>query len=366
MEPRTQQTKKTRTKKVSEQTTLSKSNAGLLQNISPSLLINILILLLTAFGTYFAVISNMDSRLDKAIDIKVSKYQEKLDNLIAKGEEINDINAKTKDNQRIVALISDFGVDDYYLSVIKGKILQNNEHTNIIDITHGIRPFDEIEGAWILHNATKYLPEETIIWGMVNPGAKLSDNSLFLITNNPKQYFIGASKNLFDNVIANQGLEAAYKPIFIDNDDKYGTTTFTELINVLQKGGTVDELKDKHLIQRNAIEYDEPVLPTTKSPIWKDNSVSGYVCSIDRWGNILTNIKFKSPFFQIGKKYSVEINSKKITDFIYGGDYSAGEGKAGVIIEQDDWIQVAVYLGYANKSFEINKTGYKVTICKEN
>jgi len=365
MKPRTQQSNSSETKKVTEQAILSKNNGRLLQNLSPSLLINILILLLTAFGTYFAVISNMDSRLDKAIDAKVSKYQEKLDNLIAKGEEINDINAKTKDNQRIVALISDFGSDAYYLQVIKGKILQNNKRTNIIDITHDIRPFDEIEGAWILHNATKYLPEEAIIWGMVNPGAKLSDNSIFLITNKSKQYFIGASKSLFDNVIASQGLETAYKPIFIDDDDKYGTTTFTELVNVLQNGGTVDELKDKHLIQRDAIEY-EPVLPTTKSPVWKDNSVSGYVCSIDRWGNILTNIKLKSPFFQIGKKYSVEINSKKITDFVYGKDYSAGEGKAGVIIVQDDWIQVAVYLGYANKSFEINKTGYKITIYKEN
>jgi len=366
MEPSTQKTKKTGTKKVPEQTTLFKNSVRLLPNISPSLLINILILLLTAFGTYFAVIGNMDSRLDKAIDAKVSKYQEKLDNLIAKGEEINDINAKTKDNQRIiVALISDFGSDNYNLQVIKGKILQNNKRTNIIDITHDIRPFDEIEGAWILHNATKNLPEEAIIWGMVNPGAKLSDNSIFLITNRPKQYFIGASKSLFDNVIASQGLKTAYKPIFIDDDDKYGTTTFTELINVLQNGGTVDELKDKHLIQRDSIEY-EPVLPTTKSPIWKDNSVSGYVCSIDRWGNILTNIKLKSPFFQIGKKYSVEINSKKITNFVYGKDYSAGEGKAGVIIDQDDWIQVAVYLGYANKSFEINKTGDKITICKEN
>ena len=298
------------------------------------------------------------------INVKVEDYEKRLEKLITTGAEINERNAK--DSLRIVALISDFGVGSYYMQVIKGKILQKNKRVNIVDITHAVKPFDEIEGAWILHNATKHLPEETIIWGMVNQGAKLSDNSIFFVTKNPKQYFIGASRSLFDNVIANQELEAAYKPNLIDGDDKYGTTTFTELVNILQKGGTIKDLIDKNLIKKDPLKY-KPVLKTIKEPIWNENSVSGYVCSIDNWGNLLTNIKLENSFFKVGKKYSIKISSSEPkNDFVFGESYSAGEYTTGVIIEQDDWIQVAIYCKRANEYFGVNKAGCEIVIRKEN
>ena len=308
------------------------------------------------------------------INVKVGNYEKDLENLIKKGEiEINETITKAKESQRIVALISDFGVGSYYANMIKGKIIENHIHTSIIDISHEVRPFDEVEGAWILHNASQYFPDETIFWGMINPGAELKGNSIFFVTTKPRQYFIGASRTLFENVIVNQGLEVAYVPNFSKEDDKFGTTTYTELINTLLKGGTITDLQNKGLIGENITQKykdkngnTKTTLSTTKAIDWKDNSVSGYVCSIDRWGNLLTNIKNEESFFKKGVKYSIEVNSKKVTGFVYGDSYSDGQDKVGIIIEQDGWMQIAIYRKSANNYFGLDKSGNKIVICKEN
>ena len=327
----------------------------------------------TVFGI-FTILAVVIVILTFIVKFMSTSYENDLKNLKEKYEiEFAENIKQAKESRRIVALLSDFGVGSYYANMIKGKIIENHIYTNIIDISHEIRPFDVVEGAWILHNASQYFPDETIFWGMINPGAELRGNSIFFITEKPKQYFIGASRILFENVIANQGLEVAFIPRFEREDDKFGTTTYTKLINILLKGGTINDLQSNGLIGENITQNykDEngntrTALTTTQAIIWQGNTVSGYVCSIDRWGNLLTNIENKQSFFDKDAKYSVAVNSKNITGFIYGDSYFAGKDKAGVIIEQDGWIQIAMYKNSANDYFGLDKAGDKIVIRKEN
>jgi len=305
------------------------------------------------------------------VNIRVDKYKEELNDLIAKGKEINEFNATAKDNQRMVALISDFGVDSYYLSAIKSAILEKNKYINIIDITHGIKPFDIVEGAWILHIVTKYLPDETIVWGMVNPGAELKENSIFFETETKnykgekqKLYFVGASRDLFDNVIVNQKVKEVYKPAILVEENIVGTTTFAEIINVLQNGGTIKDLEKSHLIY--GLQSPTPTLPTVEPIIWNENSVLGYVSAVDGWGNILTNINFNNDFFKEKKHtYSVKINSHTISNVIYGKTFEDGKDETGLLIKQDGYIHFAIYRGCAKDTFNVVNAGIPITIYKK-
>lgn len=345
---------------------LLKNKSQSFQSIPFSVLINILIFIFTAIGTYLLMVNHMDSKLEESIDIKVGKYQNELEKLIKKADIINDsIVEKAKASKRMVALISDFGSASYYTANFKGRIISNQIYANILDITHEIRSFDIIEGAWILANTTKHLPEETIIWGIINPGAPIRNSALFVVTKNPRQYFIGGSRELFDNVVANQGLEAAYRPCFRDEDDKFGTKTFSEIITILLSGGDIKDLIAEKLISKDIVKYDLQ-LKTTENPVQRDHSVCGYICSIDRWGNILTNIPPDKKFFEHNTKYGVEINSIKMTDVLYCSSYSEGRDRTGIIIEQDGWIQVAVHLKKANEYFNLFKTGSPIKLYKMN
>ena len=70
----------------------------------------------------------------------------------------------------IVTLLSDFGLSDSYVSVMKGAIAQINPTIMLIDITHQIPPQDIGSGRFALMTAVPYFPLGTVHVAVVDPG----------------------------------------------------------------------------------------------------------------------------------------------------------------------------------------------------
>ena len=62
----------------------------------------------------------------------------------------------------IVTITSDFGTTDYYLAIVKGALLHLDPSLNIVDITHNIKNYDIVQGAFVLKNAYQSFPAGTI------------------------------------------------------------------------------------------------------------------------------------------------------------------------------------------------------------
>jgi S-adenosyl-L-methionine hydrolase (adenosine-forming) len=73
-------------------------------------------------------------------------------------------------NGKIVALLSDFGNRDGYAGIMKGVILSQDPGIRIIDLTHEIEPHNILSGAYVLYSAWSYLPSESIVCAVVDPG----------------------------------------------------------------------------------------------------------------------------------------------------------------------------------------------------
>ena len=58
----------------------------------------------------------------------------------------------------VVALLTDFGLSDGYIGVMKGVIASISTEAHIIDITHAIAPQNVLSGAWILASVYRYFP----------------------------------------------------------------------------------------------------------------------------------------------------------------------------------------------------------------
>ncbi|ABB23276.1 SAM hydrolase/SAM-dependent halogenase family protein [Pelodictyon luteolum] len=69
-----------------------------------------------------------------------------------------------------VVLLTDFGTDDTYVGQMKGVILTIAPETRIIDLTHAVTPQDVTEGAFLLERALPYLPPESIVIAVIDPG----------------------------------------------------------------------------------------------------------------------------------------------------------------------------------------------------
>ncbi len=70
----------------------------------------------------------------------------------------------------ILTLTTDFGLQDGFIGMMKGVILGICPQTQIVDISHDIRPQQVAEGAFVLARAVPYFPPKTVHVAVIDPG----------------------------------------------------------------------------------------------------------------------------------------------------------------------------------------------------
>src|SRR5207253_2631473 len=78
----------------------------------------------------------------------------------------------------IVTLLTDFGLDDAYVGAMKGAVLAVHARATLIDVTHGVRPFAVLQGAFLLDTAWRSFPVGTVHVAVVDPGVGTSRKAI--------------------------------------------------------------------------------------------------------------------------------------------------------------------------------------------
>jgi len=73
-----------------------------------------------------------------------------------------------------IALLTDFGLDDTYVGVMKSVIAGLAPRARLLDLTHAVPPGDIRLAAFRLWQSTPYLPEGAIVVAVVDPGVGTS------------------------------------------------------------------------------------------------------------------------------------------------------------------------------------------------
>ncbi len=70
--------------------------------------------------------------------------------------------------RKTITFTTDFGLQDYYVSAMKGVILQETPEARLIDISHEIPPQDIMAGSWVLKNSAMLFPAGTVhLWWLI-------------------------------------------------------------------------------------------------------------------------------------------------------------------------------------------------------
>ncbi len=70
----------------------------------------------------------------------------------------------------VVVLLTDFGLTDPYVGVMKGVMLHLFPTLTLVDLSHGVPPQDVRTGALFLESAWRYFSEGTVFLCVVDPG----------------------------------------------------------------------------------------------------------------------------------------------------------------------------------------------------
>src|ERR1700704_302135 len=95
----------------------------------------------------------------------------------------------------IVTLLTDFGLDDAYVGAMKGAILGVHPKATIVDLSHGVRPFAVLQGAFLLDSAWRTFPVGTVHVAVVDPGVGTDRGAIAFKA--ADHYFVGPDNGLF-------------------------------------------------------------------------------------------------------------------------------------------------------------------------
>jgi len=196
----------------------------------------------------------------------------------------------TKVSVPIITLLTDFGLDDGTVGVMKGVLLSLAPQARLVDLSHAIGPQDVRAAAFVLGRIAPYFPEGTIHLVVVDPGVGTVRRPIAARLG--PHFFVGP-----DNGAATRLMERA---------ERLGqATSFFQLDRPerwLPKVSDVFHGRDlfapvaAHLANGVALQdlgtiFGDPVrLPlTVPTPI--AGGLRGEVEYVDRFGNLRTNIR---------------------------------------------------------------------------
>lgn len=188
--------------------------------------------------------------------------------------------------QPVITLLSDFGTADGYIGAVKGVILSINPRAGLVDITHDVPAQDILGGALALAAAAPYFPRGTIHLAVVDPG--VGSERKPIVIQHQGHYLVGPDNGLLTLAFSETPPQAVYhltrKKRFLDSVSRtfHGRDIFAPVAAHLSRGVPPQELGEPLSSWVN-IELPRPRI--------KESTLMGEVIHIDRFGNLITNIK---------------------------------------------------------------------------
>lgn len=256
----------------------------------------------------------------------------------------------------VISLITDFGLRDNFVGVLKAVILRINPAAKIIDICHNINPQDILQAAFLLQSSYQYFPTKSVHLVVVDPTVGSKRKKILVETKN--YFFLGP-----DNGVLSLALKAEepLKIIEITNDKYFlkptsdtfhGRDIFAPVAAYLSKGEPIQKFGQRI----NSFKTLE--VPQVKI---NKQELAGEIIYIDRFGNLISNIdKTTLENFIKNKKFKICIKDKMINKISHSYCESKGT-KPVALIDSFNYLEIALNSVSAKDYLGIDK-GEKIKV----
>ena len=257
----------------------------------------------------------------------------------------------------IITLLTDFGVDDAYVGLMKGVILGINPEARLVDLTHSIPPQDVTRAALMLRSAVDFFPPGTVHVTVVDPGVGSARRPLLLSSGGA--CFVGPDNGVLPPAARRIGTPKGY---VLENDRYFhppvsqafhGRDIFAPVAAHLSLGV---EPADVGPQTDSFVDLD---LPQAKLSA---GGVSGQVIYVDHFGNLVTNIDRTTLDRFPASTLSVSIGSMAVIGLV--SSYAAvDEGTPLALIGSWGVLEIAIRNGNAARELRA-KPGTPVIVAK--
>lgn len=233
----------------------------------------------------------------------------------------------------LITFLSDFGLQEQYVAVVKASILKQLPQQVFLDISHEVKMGNISQAAYLLKSIISECEDGTI--HIVAVGTTQTQEHLLVHYKN--QYFLGPNNGIF-SICFNEEIDLAdFYEIPLETNTNFPTKDlYSKSIVDLIVNGTSELLKKENIIKKIG-----------RKPIIQQNTITGHVIYIERHGNLITNIT--KEFFQsfVNKnRFIVSFEYEKVRQ-IHSGYHDVDYGDCVVFFNSNDVLEIAINYGNA-------------------
>lgn len=115
-----------------------------------------------------------------------------------------------------ISLLTDYGLQDEFVGVMKSVMIDMAPHVTITDITHGVPAFDIRSGSLTLARAIQYVPKGIVI-AVVDPGVGTNRRAIAIEVADGDGILLGPDNGLLAPAVAMAG--GAQRAFALTNTD---------------------------------------------------------------------------------------------------------------------------------------------------
>lgn len=243
-----------------------------------------------------------------------------------------------------IALLTDFGLEDPYVGQIKAVLATLAPEARIVDISHQVRPFDVLQGAFYLAASWRFFPRGSIFLGVVDPG--VGTKRRLLIIRHSGCFFLGPDNGLLA-LVAGSDVEALAWELTIPVESETVSNTFhgrdilTPVAACLAQGANPITLG-------RSFDLDDLIKPAWAAPVTTGGEITAHVLHVDRFGNCLLNLALER--WLVEAENGPELRAPLLQPLALARTYAdIPGGGVGVLADSQGYWELAVNRGSAAK-----------------
>ena len=248
-----------------------------------------------------------------------------------------------------IALLTDFGTRDAFVGTMKAVILRLNPHAVVIDLTHEISPQNTDEAAYVLWSAYSFFPDGTIFVLVVDPGVGTARR--IVCARGRKHLFLAPDNGVLRYIEAEGEIEHKWnvteKRYFLPAQSStfHGRDIFAPVAAHLSLG-----------LEPSKLGKPIPLKPT-RTVFYNLNGQGGgqkfgKVISIDRFGNLVTNLRVSREIISQASEVSFPLRKIRIDHL--SNVYADGNGIDPLaLINSSNLIEIGLRNGNASESLNV-------------
>lgn len=246
----------------------------------------------------------------------------------------------------IITLTTDFGLKDYFVGALKGKIVSEIKEAIIIDISHNINPFNTLEASYCIEAAYSNFPKGTI--HIIGIDSERINETQHIAMQWDDHFFICADNGILNALLQKK---VAQKMVAINIHDRLQNNAsdmdvFVAVACHIARGGLLNII-GKEIAELKSVNSITTIVSDDLS------TLKGQIIYIDSFGNCVTNISQKQ-FVEVARnrKFEIQVKNKKINrihknyaDFpiVENKQLIDFEGDLLAIFNENGYLEIAIY-----------------------